>query len=63
MSDVANKPEVWVRKVLFFWVAINPNETLATVDCSTYYFGLSRESAVNRCRRAFSPKPPKWEDA
>jgi hypothetical protein len=56
------EPRVWVRKVWFWWVALNPDEVIGLFDTSTRYYALSRERAVEKCRRAFSPKPSKWEE-
>jgi hypothetical protein len=54
---------VLVRRWWVLWIAYNPDEVLATVDSHTYYFAFSRARAIEKCRRAWTPTPSKWEDA
>lgn len=53
---------VWVRKRRFWWTAFNPDEPLAMMDTHTYFRARTRERAIEKCRRAFTPKPSKWEE-
>lgn len=52
---------VWIRKRPFWWSAIDPDETLATVDTHTVYRAWTRDGLVAKLRKRFAPKSPPWE--
>ena len=54
--------KVWVRKRRFWWTACNPNEALGMIDSSTYFRARTKERAVEKCVRAFSPSESPWEE-
>lgn len=64
MSDSKSKLRVWVRPRLggLYWTATNPDEAVGLVDGNTYYRGLTREEAVNKCLRANTPRESEWEE-
>lgn len=51
---------IWVKKQLFWWKAINPDEYLADMDLPTTKRSWSRDGAI----RKWVPKPERnpWEE-
>lgn len=54
---------LWVRRVGFAWRAINPDETLATIDTHTGVWGWTREQAIRRAtKRFYGPSRNPYEE-
>ncbi len=54
---------MWIRKSVFgWWVAVNPDEPLATMDTNTYYRSWTRERLLAKLDRMFALKPNPWEE-
>jgi hypothetical protein len=54
----------WIRRSWtgLWWVAVNPDETLAEFDCSTYYRAWTRDRLIRKLRRKITPKPSPWRE-
>jgi len=53
---------IWVRRRLFWWSAIDPDEPLGTMDSHTTLRALTRERVIEKWRRRLRPVPKTYEE-
>jgi hypothetical protein len=54
--------KVYVRRGWFFWQAQYADEPVGEIDLPTTFRSRTREGAIEKCQRAFSPAPSRWEE-
>lgn len=66
MSDgrTGTPPRWWIKRswTRLWWIALNPDEALATLDTNTIYRAWTRDRLVAKLTQRSQPKAETWEE-